>query len=111
MRITANTLKVHWARWDDPGDYPSGAGGAPLPSHHYVEDVTGEVQVVIEPRDYDHGTEAMIEALIDLLNKHAVPEGIMRVQWDIQHVNPCMVSVTVKDFVTAKVGKPDESEN
>lgn len=33
-------------RWDDPGDYPSGAGGGPLPSYDYLCPPE-EVEVVV----------------------------------------------------------------
>lgn len=41
---TARDVKLEWAwdTWDDPGDYPSGAGGGPLRSYRYayVEDAS-----------------------------------------------------------------------
>jgi hypothetical protein len=30
--IDCDVRVSHWTRWEDPGDYPSNAGGAPLPS-------------------------------------------------------------------------------
>jgi hypothetical protein len=41
-----NTLQFTQEHWDDPGDYPSGAGGYPLPS--YV-DVVVEGELVLDP--------------------------------------------------------------
>jgi hypothetical protein len=33
--ITLNDLHFSIEIWDDPGDYPSGAGSGPLPSYNY----------------------------------------------------------------------------
>ena len=51
--ITHNSLKPVWARWDDPGDYPSNAGSGPLRSRQFVEDITGSLHVTCEPPDLD----------------------------------------------------------
>lgn len=34
--VVSNTLHFSVERWDDPGVYPSGAGGGPLPSYDYA---------------------------------------------------------------------------
>lgn len=46
-RLKAPTVILE--RWDDPGDYPSGAGGGPLPSRHYLAlDDPGALKIDLE---------------------------------------------------------------
>ena len=48
MKVIENTLEIEIERWDDPGDYPSGAGGGPLPSHNFVAGYGGVVVVELD---------------------------------------------------------------
>src|SRR6516162_10687083 len=57
MKTLSNTLSLEIEHWDDPGDYPSGAGGGPLPSYDYVAGVSGEVVIELSSADF----EEMIE--------------------------------------------------
>lgn len=43
--IVKNTLELEVDTWDDPGDYPSGAGGGPLPSRKFVAGIDGELVI------------------------------------------------------------------
>lgn len=61
-----NTLTFDVERWDDPGDYPSGAGSGPLPSYDYV---TWEGMVIFDK-------EPTPELLASL-----VPEGFRVTEW------------------------------
>jgi hypothetical protein len=45
MKILTNALQEHMERWSDPGDYPNGLAGGPLPSRNFVADVTGTVVI------------------------------------------------------------------
>lgn len=45
MKIIDNTLETYIDTWDDPGDYPSGAGGGPWPSEDFFSGVEGELAV------------------------------------------------------------------
>ena len=47
MKILKDSLEVEIDTWDDPGDYPSGAGAGPLPSYSYVAGVNGSLVVEI----------------------------------------------------------------
>ena len=40
-----NMLRFEKEKWVDPGEYPSGAGGYPLPSHEFVSDVSGCIKI------------------------------------------------------------------
>jgi hypothetical protein len=53
MKTIHNTLKLELETWEDSGDYPSNAGGGPLPSYKYVEYVSGTVTVQMEQSDID----------------------------------------------------------
>ncbi len=47
MKILDNNLDTCIETWEDPGDYPSGAGGGPLPSYPFVADISGTVTVSV----------------------------------------------------------------
>jgi hypothetical protein len=68
MKIIVNTLKAGIETWDDPGDYPSGAGSWPLPSYDYVAEISGHLIVQVDKKDLidliysDSAIEAEINA-------------------------------------------------
>lgn len=97
VKYIRDTLKPVIARWDYPGDYPSGAGSAPLPSHDYVESVEGEVVVELEPADFLHGFDG---ATYDL------PHGIQVREWE----QSAMVTTDGKLQVALTVAKFDADE-
>ncbi len=45
MNVISDTLEPVIDTWDDPGVYPSGAGGYRLPSRRYVEYVDGSITI------------------------------------------------------------------
>lgn len=45
MEVVENDLEAGYCAWEDPGDYPCGAAGSPLPSYGYVDEVLGAVKV------------------------------------------------------------------
>src|SRR5271169_3322290 len=51
MKTINNSLKLVFGTWDDPGDYPSGAGSGPLPSRQFVEYIDGTVEVELDAED------------------------------------------------------------
>lgn len=51
MKVIKNTLEVETETWEDPGDYPSGAGSCPLPSYDFVYAINGFVVVELEDAD------------------------------------------------------------
>jgi hypothetical protein len=61
MKVISNTLKPVVERWDDPGDYPSGAGSGPLPSHDYVAYIDGQIVVEFVGDDLDVEADETIE--------------------------------------------------
>ena len=57
MKTLSNTLALEIETWDDPGDYPSGAGAGPLPSYDYVAGVSGEIVVELSSADFEEMVE------------------------------------------------------
>lgn len=51
MKVISDTLEPIIETWDDPGDYPSGAGGGPLPSHKYIATCDGELVLELDIDD------------------------------------------------------------
>ena len=51
MKLIKNTLGIETETWEDPGDYPSGAGSCPLPSYDFVCAINGLVVVELEDAD------------------------------------------------------------
>ena len=76
MKIISDTLEPVIDSWDDPGDYPSGAGSGPLPSYDYVAEVAGEIVLELESSDF---TDGFPEIEYDL------PHGIKVKKWDIDY--------------------------
>ena len=53
MKVIENTLNLAIERWNDPGDYPSGAGGGPLASYDFVAGVEGDITVELGIEDWN----------------------------------------------------------
>lgn len=100
MQIIKNTLKLVIERFDDPGLYPSGAGGYPLPSHDYVEQIDGEVVIELEPDD--------IELLVDDLDPD-IP-GLHVTKWYINKIQGGRFTLTVQEFDAALPERPEPLE-
>ena len=74
MEIIENTLMCEYETWDDPGDYPSGAGGGPFPSYDFVGSITGYLTIQFSEQDITnarltfesptHTDEAIIRLMI-----------------------------------------------
>jgi hypothetical protein len=64
MKITDFKIKEKSERWDDPGVYPSGAGGSALPSHNYYQ-LKGYADVTIDTNDLRRAIESDEDQLFD----------------------------------------------
>jgi hypothetical protein len=95
MKILKNEFGIEWDSWDDPGDYPCGAGGSPLPSYNYICDIPGELVIELEPSDeIDPEKDDMGE----LANEHAdLPSGVRVSDW-AWSVSGNKVTLSVQDF-------------
>lgn len=66
MEVVRNDTECHYERWDDPGEYPSGAGGSPLSSYNYVEcDGACELRSWIATNDIDLATSLKEDGDLD----------------------------------------------
>lgn len=105
MKYVRDTLEAVIARWDDPGDYPSGAGSAPLPSHDYVESVEGEVVVELEPADFLRGFDGV---------EYDLPHGIKVREWGqsaaVLADGKLQVTLTVVEFDADEVERDAGAE-
>ena len=59
MKEIQNDLSVLIGHWDDPGDYPSNAGGGPLPSYDYLEGMEGEAKFELTDEELTQFNEAV----------------------------------------------------
>lgn len=120
MKTITNTLKLRIDRWSDPGDYPSGAGGSPLPSRDFVEGVDGQIVVELSREDWtginDHmdmdvTTERAITSyLADNPGevKHGIPELAVQT-WCIDGLAGDRLTLCVDEF-EARTYDPPERE-
>ena len=106
MKIIECSLALAIDRWDDPGDYPSGAGSGALPSYDYVAGIDGSVTVELEPSDLEalEGSEGDMDAIkdyiIESLGPSALSElgGIHPTKWNMTAVAERRFSLEVEDF-------------
>ena len=98
MKILENEFRVEFDRWEDPGVYPSGAGGYPLPSYDYVCDVPGHILIEIEPGDLDPDVDAE-EQYQEMAAENAdIPSGIRVTEWAWSYPDTNKISLSVQNF-------------
>lgn len=94
-------LKIELDTWDDPGDYPSGAGSGPLPSYNFVAGVEGKV--VVELEDGDEVEQPVMIATVQSYvddNPGEVQHGVSGLtvaRWVVEKVDGKRVELTVSD--------------
>jgi hypothetical protein len=124
--VISNDLDANYAVWDDPGDYPCGAGGSPLDSYAYVEEVEGTVVLALKPEEDEFWFECLhyaaevseyasfeevyrvaldsyvFDLLYDVGNSEIqLPEGVSNVTWQYEFSPDCRkVVLTVKEFAS-----------
>ena len=107
MKIIKNTPKLETERWDDPGDYPSGAGSGPLPSYDYVSRVAGVIIIELQDSDWEYWlsdtatlydrTLATLQACLDedpLSVRHDTP-GLKVHKWSVDKMENYGTVVTL----------------
>ena len=116
MDIISNTLKPVIETWGDPGDYPSGAGGGPLPDRRYVSAVTGGLVVEIDDDDVkflsDEDTNAL-EYITEALEHETLDHGIGGLkcpQWKINTSSDSGRRITLELAGFESVDTPDDDE-
>ena len=100
MEVIENTLDTEIDTWTDSGDYPSGAGGYPLPSYQYVADIRGHLTVILtdaelaawqgEPVQSRHLMETVAEHLADrkVELRDEYPASVTAVTWVVDSIRP-----------------------
>ena len=100
MEVIENTLDTEIDTWTDSGDYPSGAGGYPLPSYQYVADIRGHLTVILtdaelaawqgEPVQSRHLMETVAEYLADrkVELRDEYPASVTAVTWVVDSIRP-----------------------
>ena len=115
MKILSNTLNPVIERWTDPGDYPSGAGGYPLPSYDYVECIEGYIEALLEPSDrnsiseYANEDDDQYDAMMDSWlrdNPDIIPHNIPTLTVDSWNVTKFEFAT---GLLTLEVGSFDMS--
>jgi hypothetical protein len=120
VKTISSTLKTHLERWDDPGDYPSGAGGGPLASRWFVEGVYGNIVVELtseERADIGDGLAIALgssyrTAAQDYLDdhcgevKHEIP-GLTVSKWDVEKAENYILTLAVVEFEMEDPGPPE----
>ena len=125
MKNINNTLKTVIGTWEDPGDYPSGAGSGPLPNQQFVEYVDGTVEVELSIYEweaiYDYADiditlactlERRIEAwLKDNADKIDPDVPGLKVQsWCLEAQHGDRITLSVNEF-EAGLPEPDYDED
>ena len=113
MTVTGG-LEIVEETWEDPGDYPSGAGSGPLPSYQYAGEVTGEIHITIPGEvDIKAGTYSSVEELnhrvFELLEEE-IPSGVTVSQWTVA-VNDKTLTFHVSEFEACDWEPPDAPED
>jgi hypothetical protein len=90
MKVISETIKPTIEQWDDPGDYPSGAGSSPLPSYNYVESVDGEVTIEFDDIDLSN--------LLNEVYDPELPHEIVVTKWNITKIEGRKITFEVAEF-------------
>jgi hypothetical protein len=103
VKTIKNTLKIELGRFDDPGDYPSGAGGGPLASRDFVESIGGTLIIELESEDFasmetETPTVEQIQDFIIDNQPDADLPGVTVGGWSVDQVALPHVTLSVEDF-------------
>jgi hypothetical protein len=113
MKILSNTLSIEIEKWSDPGDYPSGAGGGPLPSYDFVSDINGEIVFELEKIDIDYMEESEYHSIQEYLDdnpgelEHGIP-GLTVSEWTVEKIQENKITVYVQEFEMDDPGPPED---
>jgi len=124
MKVLRNTLEVEIETWDDPGDYPSGAGSGPLPSYNYVACVSGEIELELEAEDEvsfkeirgDEANEGRSISVTDYMIDYEgietdLPHHTRVTKWKVLKAEGLRATFEVEEFEAGEVERhPDDYE-
>ena len=110
MQVIKDTLELLLETWDDPGDYPSGAGSGPLPSYNYIAGVEGVLVVELtaeELADYNDCPKDFLDN--DDTIGDTLPKGISAVTWG-QTLKGNVLELEVLDCDSFEVVPPERDD-
>ena len=98
MKVIQNTLEPVIERWDDPGDYPNGLAGGPLPSKDFVSGIEGSITVQLSKKELEEAIEFWLveHEKMDVID-HALPDIRVR-KWEIDGIKGDLVTLYVEEF-------------
>ena len=96
MKIIKNTLESVIDRWDDPGDYPNGLAGGPLPSRDYVAEIKGSITVQLDEEEMWEAVEFYLKDRKGDID-HNLPAVHVR-SWVLEKIMGNRVTLYVEDF-------------
>ena len=96
MKVIKNTLEPVIERWDDPGDYPNGLAGGPLPSKDFVYEIEGSITVQLDEEEMREAVEFYVEDRTDDID-HNLPDIRVR-NWVIEKITGNQVTFYVEEF-------------
>jgi hypothetical protein len=98
MKVIENTLKVELELWEDPGVYPSNAGGAALKSFEYI-DGSGHMIVEFEGEegmaDLEDCIDELVESEVDIPRNASMRYDLIELPYGRVKVQPEWDSCTV----------------
>lgn len=108
MQVSSNTLRVTLDTWDDPGDYPSGAGQGPLPSYQYIAGLEGEIVFNLTQQDMIEIHEDIDEFLKQALNQ-ILPKNVSVINVDVYELNHTNNQLTINgENIQVETNRVDE---
>jgi len=96
MKIIKNTLEPVIDRWDDPGDYPNGLAGGPLPSKDYVVEIAGQLIVQLNKEEMRKAIKLYLEENIEDIDYGL--GGISVIEWSIEAITFDKILLRVEEF-------------
>jgi len=89
---TTCTFKIHWGRWNDPGDYPNALAGGPVASVPYPEEINGKFIV-----ELDDGEVIPTNEELEELAQDECPADVTQWQHTASH-DGRRITLTVAEF-------------
>jgi len=96
MKVIKNTLELVMERWDDPGDYPNGLAGGPLPSKDFVSRFEGSITVRLDEEEMGEAVEFYVADRTEDID-HNLPDVRVR-SWAIERIRDNQVTLYVEEF-------------
>ena len=98
MKVIKNTLEPVIERWDDPGDYPSGAGGYRLPSEDYVSEIAGHLIVQLTKEEMRKAIKLYLKDAENIEDIDYGLDGIYVTEWTIGAITSDKILLRVEEF-------------